>query len=405
MLSLILQTLQQLRKVYGDDSDKIIQGNVSNIIFLKSTDDAMIDTLQKMSGTTHRVFTNSKTVTKDLERIVLQNEGKISYTMSSQEVPVISYNDMAFINERNSIVFRAGDAPIWNRNETILPMSWRLMRDDIKHPGHTYSFQTIPTLSSAKDFDVRKNQPDFQKMFDKRLRQALAADDAKEAYANIYGYTDYQIGLLDPDLYSNDIMEFIDVSLRAQDAPVDDDYDESEFADGFDDAEDSYYNKSEENKEVTSEYNRRQEDSRSLNEPRYAGRVLSRADLIGTMGHPVHSIDKELIEAYVEVKGDMWNDRDMFSVVDGNLCSRDGRKVYIRALDESLMLKTMNREAKKEDSPIFSDGSIRKDELSSLGSYEVTDDFLFFLAAQDRWSFARGRFDNVMRRILADGER
>ena len=365
----------------------------------------MIDTLQKMSGTTHRVFTNSKTVTKDLERIVLQNEGKISYTMSSQEVPVISYNDMAFINERNSIVFRAGDAPIWNRNETILPMSWRLMRDDIKHPGHTYSFQTIPTLSSAKDFDVRKNQPDFQKMFDKRLRQALAADDAKEAYANIYGYTDYQIGLLDPDLYSNDIMEFIDVSLRAQDAPVDDDYDESEFADGLDDAEDSYYNKSEENKEVTSEYNRRQEDSRSLNEPRYAGRVLSRADLIGTMGHPVHSIDKELIEAYVEVKGDMWNDRDNFSVVDGNLMSRDGRKVYIRALDESLMLKTMNREAKKEDSPIFSDGSIRKDELSSLGSYEVTDDFLFFLAAQDRWSFARGRFDNVMRRILADGER
>lgn len=391
--------------MYGDDSDKIIQGNVSNIIFLKSTDDAMIDTLQKMSGTTHRVFTNSKTVTKDLERIVLQNEGKISYTMSSQEVPVISYNDMAFINERNSIVFRAGDAPIWNRNETILPMSWRLMRDDIKHPGHTYSFQTIPTLSSAKDFDVRKNQPDFQKMFDKRLRQAFAADDAKESYANIYGYTDYQIGLLDPDLYSNDIMEFIDVSLRAQDAPVDDDYDESEFADGFDDAEDSYYNKSEENKEVTSEYNRRQEDSRSLNEPRYAGRVLSRADLIGTMGHPVHSIDKELIEAYVEVKGDMWNDRDMFSVVDGNLCSRDGRKVYIRALDESLMLKTMNREAKKEDSPIFSNGSIRKDELSSLGSYEVTDDFLFFLAAQDRWSFARGRFDNVMRRILADGER
>ena len=83
-------------------------------------------------------------------------------------------------------------------------------------------------------------------MFDKRLRQALAADDAKEAYANIYGYTDYQIGLLDPDLYSNDIMEFIDVSLRAQDAPVDDDYDESEFADGFDDTEDSYYNKSEE---------------------------------------------------------------------------------------------------------------------------------------------------------------
>lgn len=390
--------------MYGDDSDKIIQGNVSNIIFLKSTDDAMIDTLQKMSGTTHRVFTNSKTVTKDLERLVLQNEGKISYTMSSQEVPVISYNDMAFINERNSIVFRAGDAPIWNRNETILPMSWRLMRDDIKHPGHTYSFQTIPTLSSAKDFDVRKNQPDFQKMFDKRIRQANAAEDAKEAFASIYGYNDYQIGLLDPDLYSNEIMEFIDVSLRAKDAPDTEEYDGDEFPDGFDD-DDSYYSKAEDNKEVVAEYNRRQENMRVSKELRYAGKVLSRADLVGELGHAIHSIDKEFIEAYVEVKGDMWNDREHFSVVDGNLCSRDGRKVYIRALDESLMLKTMNREAKKEDSNIFSDGSIKKDELNSLGSYEVTDDFLFFLAAQDRWSFALGRFDNVMRRILADGER
>ena len=35
---LILQTLQQLRDVYGDSVDKIVQGNTSNIIFLKSTD-------------------------------------------------------------------------------------------------------------------------------------------------------------------------------------------------------------------------------------------------------------------------------------------------------------------------------------------------------------------------------
>jgi hypothetical protein len=126
--------------------DKIVQGNTSNIVFLKSTDDSMLDTLQKMSGTTHKVFTNSKTITRDTEAVfqnISGNEGKVSYTMTAQEIPVISYNDMAFISERNSIVFRAGDSPIWNRNETILPMDWRLKQNNIKQPGKEYTFQTI----------------------------------------------------------------------------------------------------------------------------------------------------------------------------------------------------------------------------------------------------------------------
>ena len=52
--TLILQTLQQLKDVYGDSVDKIVQGNTSNIIFLKSTDDRMIETLSKMSGIRHK---------------------------------------------------------------------------------------------------------------------------------------------------------------------------------------------------------------------------------------------------------------------------------------------------------------------------------------------------------------
>ena len=84
-----------LRDVYGDSVDKIVQGNTSNIVFLKSTDDSMLDTLEKMSGKTHRAYKNSKTVTRDMEKLVLPNEGKVSYTMQVQEIPVISYNDSA----------------------------------------------------------------------------------------------------------------------------------------------------------------------------------------------------------------------------------------------------------------------------------------------------------------------
>ena len=178
--TIILQTLQQLRDVYGESVDKIVQGNTSNIIFLKSTDDSMLDTLQKMSGIHHVVMKDSKNVTKDLEKLVMATEGKVTYGFSAKEVPVITYNDMAFLTMRNAIVFRAGDPPIWNRNETILLMSWRLFKNTIKQPGKEYTLQTIPTLSTALDFDVRKNQPDFIKMWEKRREQALASDDAQK---------------------------------------------------------------------------------------------------------------------------------------------------------------------------------------------------------------------------------
>lgn len=96
--TLILQTLQQLKDVYGDSVDKIVQGNTSNIVFLKSTDDTMIETLSKMSGVRHKTYTDSKTITRDMQAIIkmTQNEAKTSYTMTTKEEPVISYNDMAF---------------------------------------------------------------------------------------------------------------------------------------------------------------------------------------------------------------------------------------------------------------------------------------------------------------------
>ena len=80
---------------------------------------------------------------------MVQTEGKVSYTMSVKEDPLISYNDMAYISERNSIVFRAGDPPIWNRNQTVLPMSYKLFENTISQPGKKYSLKSLPTMSTA----------------------------------------------------------------------------------------------------------------------------------------------------------------------------------------------------------------------------------------------------------------
>ena len=372
-------------------------------MFLKSTDDSMLDTLQKMSGTTHKAFTNSKTITRDMEKIVMKNEGKVSYTMSVQEVPVISYNDMAFISERNSIVFRAGDSPIWNRNETILPMSWRLFKDTITAPGKEYSLQTIPTLSSAVDFDVRRNQPDFQKMLDHRMKQAVFADEAMALYRESYGYGDYDIERLDPDNYSDEIMDLINRLSYAADNPKQSNTEEEMYEDfDLDDFEGDfeYVNDVEENVEQQKETANAQAQYDKKIKKIFAKGLLSPDDLSGIAGIS-HNLDKDIIAAYLEVKGDMWKDTDYFVNRNGSLYGVDG-SLYIELIDPTESLNALNKASKDETSNVYSEGDTQKDEISKFNSYRVTDEFYMFLAHLDSWRFAKGRFDQEMYRRMMD---
>lgn len=421
--TLILQTLQQLRDVYGDSVDKIVQGNTSNIVFLKSTDDSMLDTLQKMSGVRHRTYTDSKTITKDMQSFLkmTQNEGKASYTMTTKEEPVISYNDMAFISERNSIVFRAGDSPIWNRNETILPMSWRLFKNTIIQPGKEYSLQTIPTLSTAMDFDVRKNQPNFMKMLDKRLAQAYAAGDAAEKYRNAYGYDDYAISQLDPDTYSDEIMDLIYNALNPEEykeamktaaqngeAVADSDEYEEMFDYIFgnqDDKKGKYHNSEysgnlqgvEENREqaaATAQAMGQQQESIVM---RYAGKTISRDMLVSKTGVS-HSLDAAIIKVYKEIRDRMDNDSEYFVVRNGNLCSANNGNVYIKNMTSMDNIEALNTAAQDEESRVYADGDIDKSDADVIGSYTVTDHFLRFLVTFPKaWPFADGEFEMRMK--------
>lgn len=410
--TLILQTLQQLKDVYGDSVDKIVQGNTSNIVFLKSTDDSMLDTLQKMSGTTHKSFTDSKSVTRDMETIfkgMSANEGKATYTMTTKEVPVISYNDMAFISERNSIIFRAGDSPIWNRNETILPMSWRLFKNTITQPGKEYTLQTIPTLSSAIDFDVRKNQPDFKKMLDKRMNQAYQSQNAKDLYQSAYEYDDYDIEQLDSDNYADEIMDIINTYVRNMNA---DDEDMDDFEYDFDDDDDMWGSAESDTStsqvvsaiangqaiQVGDEVRTFAAAQEGSSEKRFAGGMISPDMLVSVTGIS-HSLDKEIIKAYIEVKGDMWNDNGYFTVRNGNLYSTTNEPYILRA-DSSEALNALNQSAKDENSNVFSEGDVKPEELSSFGSFKVTDEFYRFLASQKSWKFANGKFEQQMKKQL-----
>ncbi|MFC4048385.1 type IV secretory system conjugative DNA transfer family protein [Actinomadura syzygii] len=400
--TLILQTLQQLRDVYGESVDKIVQSNVSNIVFLKSTDDSMIETLEKMSGTTHKSYIDSKQISRDLDKVIGgRTEGRVTYTMNTREEPLIKYNDMYYIGERNSIVFRAGDAPVWNRNETILPMSWRLLKNTIVHPGHDYSLQTIPTLSSAMDFDVRMNQPDFRKMLDKRMRQAFKAAGAKQQYQNTYGYADIDIERLDPDVYSDEVMEIVQmmVNLEAGRDPrttVEADADDLEAAMIFD--EDQVVD----NIEVAAEVAAREAVAAKRAEKIYAEGTISKDMLLTPDGTAkLKSLDRQIAEAYKSCLSDIAADRQHFSVGgDDQVRSADGSRAYITPQHSQAYRDAaakLNGSIGDEGSRVWAEEDLTADDLTSLETVTVHADFYQYLASLPSWEhLAAGAFDRAM---------
>lgn len=392
-------SIQDERHLYIVD-EYLPTHNTSNIIFLKSTDDSMIDTLTKMSGVTHKSYVDSKTITRDMGKLMMQNEGKASYTMTTKEVPLIAYNDLAFLPMRNSIVFRAGDPVIWNRNDSILPMSYALFKNTIIHPGHEYTLQTIPTLSTALDFDVRGNQPNFKEMLNKRMGQAVVSEVCQSLYSKAYGYEEYDIQALDPDNYADDIMELINQYLHEQHAgkvETEDEYDEEEF-EGMVFGED-FYGEAEDN---TKEQRQWIIDAQKKYNPPsekglYARGLIAPAQLVSAGGAVNHSMDRLFIEAYLNVRGAMEKDDEYFTYRKGTFCGKDGT-VYIRKVDDTQTFKEFKDAMMDEDSRVFSEEEGGPD-LSHYGSYQVTDAFYKFLASLPNWRFADGKFDQEVYEI------
>lgn len=399
---MILQTLQQLKDVYGDSVDKIVQGNTSNIVFLKSTDDSMIETLSKMSGICHRTYIDGKTVTRDVAAMMKfnANEAKVSYNMSTKEEPVITYNDMASIPQCNSIVFRAGDSPIWNRNETALPMSWRLFKNTIINPGKEYSLQTIPSLSTAKDFDVKQNQPNFMRMFEKRLGQAAKAEKAARYYQEVYGLSDDEIQKLDIDVYADNIMELVsqmlnpDVDLTVREENADPSVLDVE-------PEQTAYTKTAQKDDSVEKAVREDPRVRQYTDGEkkiYANGTVSRNDLIPPTGVN-HSLDAIISDIYWKNKNSFNLDAANFRIDPStqNLLSADGSTVYIRRRDNSGDAAAISENERAR-------GMDAEAQLQTRNDLVVEDAFYRFLVSfPTEWTFAKGTFARAMAQAQANG--
>lgn len=396
--TIVLQTLQQLRDVYGESVDKIVQGNTSNIVFLKSTDDSMLDTLQKMSGIEHKVKKESKTVTRDVEKIAFQNQGNISYTMSVKEVPVITYNDLAFMPMRNSVIFRAGDAPIWNRNETIMLMSWALFENTITQPGKSYTLQTIPTLSSALEFDVRKNQPDFIRMWEKRRDQSVVSKQAQEMYKQAYDYTDHDIEQMDPDVWADEIMELINKCLAGPEIETSSD-DPEELMD-YDPMDDPFVDMEyEENTEQIQATQEIQAGYDVQTKKIYAGGMLSKHDLLPN-GVPNMAYSGIILDCFKECRAHFFRDAKYFLDQNGSLTSIHG-DMFIQKLAGTEEKAYLEEAVEDESARVFAE---HKEDIEKLQDYVVQTAFYKFLVSLPDWNdIASGRFEAEMAKRLRDG--
>lgn len=397
--------------------DLIPTHNTANIILLKSNDDAMLETLSKMSGVTHQTYTDQKSVTRNIEKLANANEGKISYTSSTKEVPVLSYNDLAFLPPRNSVVFPAGGigdktsaSVVWNRNETALPMSWRLLGKNISKPGTDYSLQTIPTLSSAVDFDVKANQPNFSDMIMKRIEQAIYVDDAIADYKEAFGYTDDDVSRLDQDVFADQIMDIVRERIRqAHERGV---YVRIDGLEGTSDdgaAQAPAQPKPgpgvslgavEDNVELRREQEKQQAKYDDQKKPRYAGGRLSRFDLVGTGGQPSHALDDDIVAVYVDCRAYFARDREHFAVRNDGLYVRDDGvlKAAIVLHDDSRNLDMLRQAAADDRSRIYDEGGLDE---APQSSYDVTDEMYEWLCSLDSWrGLAGGRFETAMARRM-----
>lgn len=418
--TLILQTLQQLRDIYGDSIDKILQANTSNIVYLKSTDTTMLEELQKMSGVRHESHADSQSNSFNMMKPGMKSDTRVNVTTSIKEVPVISINDMLRIPRNSDMVFGHGD-PIWSINQTALPMSWQLHNNqvhDVTLPDG-YSLLTVPSISNTADFDTLKNQPDFMRMVAKRVEQANIAGDVLEKYKEAYGIeTEDELSKLDSETLSKALMAGINENIlqramsdsdEAADASEylmnDDDIPDEEIvqdmSDGYDKRDAMLKERAkhasevaEENKELQQAKSEQESLQNDFEEKVYAQNTMSKRNLMA-QGKPRSDVKATIAKAYKTTMINFRNDAsfrvDNYGTLRG---SYDGRDVVFIASAKAPDYDGKDDLAAVQNTAVE---HIDPNDLSAENEYEVKDDFIRYLASLTTWThIAAGRFDAEM---------
>jgi hypothetical protein len=238
-------------------------------------------------------------------------------------------------------------------------------------------------------------------MLDQRMHKAVRAPDAKTLYQETYEYKDVDIERLDPDVYSDEVMEVITRMTVVHDsgdpnAPVvvdPDDYEAMMLG-----SDEEFL----ENVEVAVAV---AANAALLDDHRrmaYAEGTISKEMLINLDGSAkVKALDVEIGEAYKAALVEMQQDRKHFSVGgDGELRSADGTKTFISQVRSDAFTEAarrINGQIGDGNSRVFAEQDVTEDDLQSLATVKVHTAFYMFLATLPSWEvLADGSFDRAM---------
>ena len=427
--TLILQTLQQLKDIYGDSVDAILQGNTSNIIYLKSTDDSMLEKLQALSGSRHEARQDSRTVQYNAKDIINPTDSKISENTTLKEEPVIKKNDMLLVPMGNAMVFGHGN-PIWNHNQTAMPFSYCVttghkLRDLGGHGADAhgdYTLATVPTTSNTYEFNVLNNQPNFYKMVQKRVRQARLAPTILEQYKKVYGHdgkplTDNDLSRMDQEELSKALMDGINEEIANEDKQKEilkenqnngmANLSEADQAMFLNDATsgsfatpdaDDYANEAEENKDFDNAYQDQEALAQVDGKPIYAQGQISK-NMIRNMNDDVKGA---IAMAYNHLLNAFKNDNSGEFTVDnhGNLLYNVGSDedpvMFIESSSQDLAKLEEAADDPENKNVKKVDFNKQKGNVIDFASqYVFTQDFKDYLISKNSWQdILGGRFDS-----------
>lgn len=250
---MILQTLQQLRDVYGESVDKIVSSNTAVFIYLISNDTDMLQDLSRQAGNTHVSRPSSKNVTKDVGALYNATKSDVSYTYSTQEEPLFSVDKlMSFTNGEAMVlssVHRAdnsGEAvrpnPIYNTDKTIMPMAYALHKKGHNNSLFKTAVANAEVATSSSGQDVYQTIPDFNAMYQKRVDQAKYTQRMLHLYKEENELSDQDLIRRDINVVSESVMRMINAKRyekeRQEELISESDMDDLDQFDEFDQVDD-----------------------------------------------------------------------------------------------------------------------------------------------------------------------
>lgn len=231
--TMILQSMEQLKSIYGEEVAQILQANVETFFFLKSKDSSLINLLIAMNGKKVVINQSSQGYETPLYRggfhfstkdpnYEQYHHPKVNVNYNKDVRPLLDENAYLHLNssvlDGNAIVSR-GSSTVVSKGPTILPMSFFLFGNGKRTGGYGEGIvpQALPVIADTTSFNPLNNIPNFDDMIAQRIKEAEWTPKVTKRYMEVNGLTKRQMDLIPRDELSRELMEGIHLNMKNED--------------------------------------------------------------------------------------------------------------------------------------------------------------------------------------------